>query len=166
MTNNQIQFAKLQEDRRHNLVSEGETGRHNVASEAVGRSQAGASWASVAEARRHNTAQEGINWYTAESIGRLQGAQTGYYGSLDQKTSSEIGLGTARLDEDTRHNLRTEEEALRHNVQTEGIGWMDARTRQDAAQAQAFKDYTQGAKNITGGIADVLKTVSIFGFIK
>lgn len=119
MTNNQIQFAKLQEDRRHNLISEGETARHNRRSEDVGYYTGGAAYAGVAENRRHNQEQESINWYTAENLGNLQAAQT-------SKTTSEVGVEAGKLGESTRHNKQTEYQAsselsekMRHNKQTE-----------------------------------------------
>lgn len=42
MTSNQLKFAELQESRRHNVVGENETQRHNVAQESIGLSQAAA----------------------------------------------------------------------------------------------------------------------------
>lgn len=59
MTANQINYQKLKEDRRHNLATESETGRHNVQQEAIG-------FATVGESRRHNQAAEAINWYTQD----------------------------------------------------------------------------------------------------
>lgn len=73
MTANQISYQRHLEEKRHNLAQE-EIGRGQVSAAFYG---AQAQHASVAEARRHNTAQEGINWYTAydqEVLHRDQGA--------------------------------------------------------------------------------------------
>jgi hypothetical protein len=60
MTQNQINFAKLQEDKRHNLEME----RQGVQS--------------IGENVRHNYALEGVNWYTAQSDRALKDAQINY----------------------------------------------------------------------------------------
>lgn len=77
MTANQIAYAKVREDQRHNVATERETGRHNVVSErqkdrdiAIGESTAVSQrmQAETAQARqqedvRHNFEQEGIDWW-------------------------------------------------------------------------------------------------------
>lgn len=75
MTANQIRYAELQERQRNNLVTEKETGRHNVADEAIRMRQVGASYASVAEARRHNMEQEAINWQDLEDQRPVRNSQ-------------------------------------------------------------------------------------------
>lgn len=164
MTNNQIQYAKLQEDRRHNIVSEAETARHNKRSEDVGFYTGGAAYAGVAESTRHNQEQERINWYTAENLGALQGAQTA-------KTTSEIGVESGKLEETERHNLATEqkdlqslEETRRHNQQTESqkdeeitiSKWNTGINAVDTA-GEVWRDGTQGLFNLykVGGVAGV-----------
>ena len=119
MTNNQINYARLNEDRRHNVVTEVESARHNRRQEDVGYYTGGAAYAGVAESKRHNLEQEQINWYTAENLGILQGAQA-------SKAQSEVGVESAKLDETNRHNKRTEHQAMvsqdelnRHNRITE-----------------------------------------------
>lgn len=69
MTNNQISFYRAREEARHNQSVEGETVRHDIASEALGYGQ-------LSETKRHNVQTEDINWYTGESTVKLQGAQT------------------------------------------------------------------------------------------
>lgn len=53
MTGNQIKYAELQENIRHNTTTEVETNRHNVTTEV--------------ETNRHNTETESIGWYDAVS---------------------------------------------------------------------------------------------------
>lgn len=91
MTHNQIAYWDLVETKRSNRVREIENERHNRASEGIG-------WATVAESRRHNEAQENLL--------RLQ-TQNNY--TIDMK----------RHDENVRHNLELESEAHRHNREGE-----------------------------------------------
>lgn len=60
MTQNQIAFAKLKEEQRHNQVLEGQ------------------GYESLAESRRHNTANENIGWYTGASTVALNEARASY----------------------------------------------------------------------------------------
>lgn len=60
MTTNQINFAKLKEEQRHNEVIEGQ------------------GYSSIAESRRHNQAQESIGWYTGASTVALNQARARY----------------------------------------------------------------------------------------
>lgn len=169
MTNNQIQYAKLQEDRRHNRTTEVENARHNKRSEDVGFYTGGAAYAGVAESRRHNTEQEAINWYTAENLGNLQSAQT-------SKTQSEVGVEAGKLGESSRHNKQTEAissgnlvETTRHNKATEfqkdeelAISGWNAGVNTVDKVAESWRDVTQGVLNLgkTGGLAGV---ASLFG---
>jgi len=77
MTNNQIQYWKYQEDKRHNLESEslgrdtlGETKRHNIADESVkwfsATEQKRHNVVSEGETERHNRADESVKWFTAQ----------------------------------------------------------------------------------------------------
>lgn len=60
MTQNQINFAKLKEEQRHNLVTEGQ------------------GYSSLAEDLRHNKANESIGWYTGASTVRLNESRAAY----------------------------------------------------------------------------------------
>lgn len=75
MTQNQIAFARLREDIRHNAATEGlsaltldETKRHNVSSEDV-------NWYSAKEGARHNIAGENLNWYIGFTTADLNKAR-------------------------------------------------------------------------------------------
>lgn len=61
MTTNQINYWKLQEDKRHNQASESETARHNVVTERQKNSDIDISRASLAENARHNVVNEQLN---------------------------------------------------------------------------------------------------------
>ena len=164
MTSNQINYAKLQEDKRHNIVSEKESARHNRRSEDVGYYTGGAAYAGVAENKRHNLEQESINWYTAENLGGLQQAQTA-------KTTSEVGVEQGKLDETGRHNkstesqaLRTQDEVNRHNriMEQQNDRDLDIKTWNAGVNtvgvlADSWKDVTQGLVNFGkfGGAAGV-----------
>lgn len=132
MTRNQIEYWNLQENKRHNLVSEGETGRHNVVTEG--------------ETGRHNVTTEAID------IGKL-GETTRHNIASEGLEGAKINLGYAELGESTRHNIATElntgtdlnikqqnvEETERHNQATESI----ERDKADAdiARQKAETDY-------------------------
>lgn len=170
MTHNQIDFARLKEERRHNVIGEQETGRHNRASEAIGStsasaavSQASASHRMASETARHNVATEYINWYTAGNLAMLQGAQAYNQTQMGDKASSEVGVQAGQLDETYRHNVTTERETHRHNITSEGIEQQKA----DAATKDAA---TRRGSAITSGVKDVVDSasgiVSILGKIK
>lgn len=164
MTNNQINYARLNEDRRHNVVTEVEAARHNRRQEDVGYYTGGAAYAGIAENKRHNLEQEQINWYTAENLGNLQGAQTA-------KTQSEVGVESAKQTETARHNQRTEHQAMvsqdelnRHNRITEqqtdrdlGIQTWNAGVNTVDKVGEVTRDVSTALKNFgsLGGIAGV-----------
>lgn len=87
MTANQVNYSRLREDRRHNVVGEGETQRHNVATEQLTRSQIGLGFSNLAELARHNRQSEGLE-------------------------QGKINLGFSQLGETTRHNQQQESTAL------------------------------------------------------
>lgn len=163
MTNNQIQFAKLQEDKRHNLISEIETARHNRRSEDVGYYTGGAAYAGVAENRRHNQEQESINWYTAENLGNLQVAQAA-------KTSSEVGVEAGKLGESNRHNKKTEylagselSEKTRHNKQTESQAAADlAETARHNKEMESQGDRSVAVQEWNAGVNTVDKAGEVW----
>lgn len=170
MTHNQIDFARLKEERRHNVVGEQETGRHNKASEAIGAtsasaavSQAAASHRMASETARHNVVTEGINWYSAENLAMLQGAQAYNQGQMGDKAKSEVGVRAGELGETQRHNVTTEHETQRHNIVSEGI-------EQQKAHAATKDAATRRGQAITGGVKDIVDSasgiVSILGKIK
>lgn len=159
MTHNQIDFARLREERRHNVIGEQETGRHNRASEVIGRtsasaavSQAAASHRMASETARHNVTTENINWYTAENLAMLQGAQAYNQTQMGDKAASEVGVQAGQLGEAQRHNVTTEHETQRHNITSESVEQQKA----DAATKDAA---TRRGKAVTSGIKDVVDSL-------
>ena len=166
MTHNQIDFARLKEERRHNTVGEQETGRHNRASEAIGStsaaaamSQASASHRMATETARHNVTTEGINWYTAENLAMLQGAQAYNQTQMGDKAASEVGVQAGQLGETQRHNVTSEHETQRHNITQEGIQQQQADTAEKEANTHRGKAITSGIKDVVdsaNGIVNIL----------
>ena len=70
MTTNQINYWKLEEDKRHNKASEGETARHNVVTERQKDRDIDISRASLAETARHNVVNEQLNQVQYEENAR------------------------------------------------------------------------------------------------
>lgn len=110
MTANQISYAKLLEEKRHNVAYETETNRHNVETEGIGwhqaessRIQANASTvqaqasminayansASVQEAIRHDQVSESLQTTEVSSKSLLNKAQTKYYNSKSKYAGQE-----------------------------------------------------------------------------
>lgn len=123
MTQNQISWYRAKEEKRHNVVSEGETIRHNVQEEQIG-------W----EGNRIKDDANVINQYHFErmdaetrrhnKVGERQ-TQTGL-----RQRNKEIQLNRRSINEVKRHDLELEhneryrmKEQYRHNLATEGIDW-------------------------------------------
>lgn len=91
MTHNQIEYWNLQESKRHNVVTEAETGRHNVATEN--------------ETQRHNVETEEFN------ISQLQETQRHNISTEAETNRHNIATEaneSAKLSEMNRHNVATE----------------------------------------------------------
>lgn len=111
MTGNQIAYAGLQENIRHNQVTEGETHRHNVTSEQeVLRSNI----ARETETRRHNVETEAQGWF-------------------GQRENQRHNLATEQ------QNAQMLQETIRHNWSTEGINRMQAQASLSQAQSSALQ---------------------------
>lgn len=126
MTANQINYAKLVEDRRHNRLTEGEAYRHNVESERTNKYAAGAGYYSAGVNAAHFARQDEISWYTAKKQGDVYDKQSDYYSTMAEKLGSEVGVEAGKLDETQRHNEATEGiqstdvgEKARHNEAVE-----------------------------------------------
>lgn len=136
MTHNQINYWNLQESKRHNVVTETETNRHNVATENIdlGRLQ---------ETTRHNLATEGeTNRHNVRTEGQ---------------TDVNLGLQQGTLSEVQRHNLASEQlgygnlnlgygqltEQQRHNVSTESIQKFQAVSQDELNKARSQLLQTQ-----------------------
>lgn len=111
MTGNQIAYAGLQENIRHNQATESETYRHNVANEQeVLRSNV----ARETETHRHNVESEKQGWFGL---------------SEDQRHN----LATER------QNAQMLQETIRHNWSTEGISRISAQASASQAQSSAVQ---------------------------
>lgn len=138
ITRNQIEYWNLQENKRHNITTETETKRHNVAGEGIdiGRLQ---------ETKRHNLVTEDISYRDLEERRRHNLRTEG-------QTDVSLGIQAGSLAEQKRHNLSTEGltgvnlnilagqlgEQIRHNQATEGLTALryDSQNRLDNARAQ------------------------------
>lgn len=122
MTGNQIEYWKLQEGKRHNIVTEKESERHNVAGE---KETYRHNFATEGETNRHNRQTEQVD------LGNLQ--ESVRHNKTTEQESNRHNLETERqgrdvISETNRHNLETERqgrdviaETGRHNRVTEGI---------------------------------------------
>lgn len=129
MTANQINYAKLQEDRRHNAAQERlsryGTDMSTAASRYGAELSAGASryatQQQVAELQRHNMEQEGINRYHVEGQVSALGKQA--EAALQQATTGAKRAETAEgeLAEGIRHNVQSEE-ISKVNTALSGVG--------------------------------------------
>jgi len=126
MTSNQINYAKVVEDTRHNKVSEAETQRHNIAGEQFNLSSLAEvarhnvateqettrhnvateefNLSSLAEVTRHNKASESIGWHQAQS------SRISANAAWANAQAAQFNADTNRLrqQEDVRHNMKTE----------------------------------------------------------
>lgn len=115
MTKNQIEYAKLQEQRRSNLRQEELTSSRDTTTRELG-------FANLAEATRHNYATEAHNVQVLGETRRHNLAQETY--------------NLSYLEETSRHNLATEAhnadvllETSRHNREQEYVSRLDSDTR-------------------------------------
>lgn len=135
MTANQINYARQQEEKRHNIVSEG-----------VERTKAGAQVSQAQTARlsqqetaRHNQQQESVNWFQAQEVQRHNIEQEVYNRDVvvEQRrhNQSTEAQAASQLAESFRHNLEMEQESHRHNYEQEVL-----QDRQQQAQhaSQAY----------------------------
>lgn len=113
MTGNQINYWNLQENKRHNVATEGETYRHNVVGET--------------ETERHNRATENFSMQDLAERSRHNVAEEHLKATDIQLTHSR---GMQGLEETQRHNVQSEKatftglgESMRHNLETEMLGY-------------------------------------------
>lgn len=121
MTNNQIQYWSLQEQKRSNRANEVETNRHNMSTEA--------------ETNRHNVATEGLD------LSKLS--------ETTRHNKASEGIDAGRLSESIRHDKASEQlsgvdlnikkenlsESIRHNFASEAANQIAAEARMRAAEA-------------------------------
>lgn len=153
MTQNQISWFRANEEKRHNVTTEVETGRHNVVDESI-RYEANQinREANVinqmhfermdSENARHNMAQEDIG-YANIKLGYAGLDETSRHNRVTEQ------LTAGQLAEAERHNRKTEkqttrqlnqntkyrQETVRHNMMTEQIGISQANAASLSAQA-------------------------------
>lgn len=134
MTANQINYWKLQEDKRSNRAKETETNRSNLANEGLTRQRDANTLylgtINAAENQRHNLATE-----TETNRSNVAKEQETYRSNV------------ARESENNRSNLAREQENYRHNVMSEGL----TRRGQDIS-------YDLGNKNIQLGYANLAES--------
>lgn len=121
MTANQINYARAQEERRHNLAEEGVKGREASVKERT-----------LGESMRANREQELINWFATRGGVAAQLAQAGAAQSQAAASHRQAGVAesripiyqqqadTAQYEAETRRAQASE--TGRHNVETERQG--------------------------------------------
>lgn len=159
----------MKENQRHNVVTEGETSRHNQVSEGIDISN-------LAETKRHNVANE-KEANRHNTVTEAQGQQ-----QLDETKRHNIAgetLNLGQLQETKRHNVASERlqgtdlnikantlaETSRHNIEQEAIGQIQAQGT--TLRGQASYDLAQLQKewasiqNLTGIELDRARTNEI-----
>ena len=182
MTANQLRYAELRESNRHNTTTEKETNRHNVQTENIGFGNLaeqrrhnvafeGIQSAMASETARHNKESEAINWFSAENLSLLQGAQTdktlSEVGEVQRHNIATEGIQAGQLEETGRHNLVMEDyqsdaldETKRHNKASEFQGWF-------RTIPEAYKDLSAGTHYNVQSMQGVINGVkSIFQEVK
>lgn len=169
MTQNQISYLRLNEDRRHNVVSEGTESRKAGAAEsqaAAAHRQVGVGYANVAELARHNQAQEQIGWYDTQ--GRVLASLQQASAAQMQAEASKSQAGTAQQRANTEAAIA--QENARHNqaledIQRSGVD-VQSRTADELARhnkALEAIDIGKTAANITKDLAQYFVPMIIGG---
>jgi hypothetical protein len=133
MTNQQIQYWSIQEQKRHNIASEEqnwysikEAQRHNIVSEDLG-------FKNLAETSRHNV--------VSESLGFANLAETSRHNRATEWTANQqVRLGFANLAETQRHNRFNEELGAVTEYNTRNINLYNAQTRRLELQQTELRD--------------------------
>lgn len=184
LTGNQINYWRLQEDKRHNVTTETETNRHNVRTEDEterhNRTTEGIDISKLNETKRHNLATEGIEGGKLSESIRHNKATEGiqWYGAQEQSRHNMAGeqIDIGRLSEDTRHNIAGEDisklnlgynysylgEQNRHNQATESIDRYQAVSQDQLRQAQAaLSEAEREYKNMSTTWDGLLKSANV-----
>lgn len=146
MTNNQIRLYELVEAQRHNLATEGENVRHNVASENIGYGNIDLGYANVhlgyaqvAEAEGYHSSQVSENFRHNLEVEKIQREQLNY-------TGEELGIKKI-----TGYSQAYENVAQAQKAQAEkALAEENAKFRGVEALSEAARDVTQAGKNVTG----------------
>lgn len=142
MTKNQIEYGKLTETRRSNLVGEAQKAWRDTQDIALGH-------ATLGETRRHNLASENLQAQTID-LGRSQLGETSRHNlATESIQSGQLEVSQGQLRELGRHNLAQEvlqqqkqEEDKRAHMASEAIG----RSQVGAQYAQINLGYSQLAE--------------------
>lgn len=147
MTQNQIRYQELQENKRHNLISEHETGRHNAVTEQLQHRE-------LDETVRTHQVNEGIAMFNANETKRSNVAR-----ELETSRSN-----LARERETNRSNLAKEAETNRANLATEQIrrDELTEKNRHNVAD-ETIRDYSAVTQRYTVS-PDKLIGTALIGF--
>lgn len=119
MTNNQIQYANLLEQRRHNTASETTEARKAGAQESQARTAA----YSAAEQGRHNLQQESVNWFNAQTEQQYKLSSVDVSKAQQKETAR---ANRAKERENVRSAKVQESETERHNRASELAQYINA----------------------------------------
>lgn len=165
MTANQISYWNLAELKRHNLMTEGETSRHNVQQEAIGFEQAAAS-TSQAQTAAYSARQNAIYNQGMLKLGGINAASN-RIGALANQQNADTNVSKFKLDT-AKHNYQVQVSDPKEWSQKDYEN-LTKRTTADAAKSKAdlvrqqYRD-TIGTGTVEGFtintvIPSVLKTV-------
>jgi hypothetical protein len=151
MTNNQLKLHELKEVKRHNVVTEGETSRHNVAEEGIGWGNIGLGYSNLAENHRHNTV-----WESETQRHNEQAEAIGYQQAEAAQTSADAKASEVRmqwLQYGTKVNNINADTALKES-QSRAHEAQAAMTEVETGYVP-FRETTSGIRNVTGSVSDI-----------
>lgn len=162
MTQNQINYARIVEDRRHNLATErqsaielAETQRHNVYSEGVSNR-------SLTEQGRHNLATESLSWYGAQETARhnLRSEDLNWYIAPSQVSSNyaqgDRASAAANLDRERAAIVSAQYELEAEKVRNDLYTKLQQLAQDERRVALSEKQFRVEADRIETQIADIL----------
>lgn len=160
MTNNQIAYLKVQEDRRHNVASEGTEARKAGAAESqasAAHRQVGVGYANVAELTRHNKATETLGWYDAEGRVTAQQQQAAAATTQAQASINSAQAAMRRVEVERKRN----EELTRHNqaledIQRSGVD-VQSRTAAENERHNRSMESLRSYELVEGTVKDIVQ---------
>lgn len=146
MTNNQINYARVLEDARHNLETE-KVSRHQAKS---ARISAEAAAATAAEQERSHRESERINWYSAFEANRTNLAKENetQRHNTESERLEQLGRDTERFNAQTAYNRQVAESAhwarqdsvAQHNAESQRISALASSMQASVAQQRATEE--------------------------
>nr|UBJ26027.1 putative ORF1 [Rodent picobirnavirus] len=146
MTNNQINYARVLEDARHNLETE-KVSRHQAHS---ARITAEAAAANAAEQERSHRESEKINWYSAFEANRSNIAKENETKrhNTESERLDQISRDTERFNAQTAYNRQVAESAhwarqdsvAQHNAESQRISALASSMQASVAQQRANEE--------------------------